>query len=101
MRHVLIAALLTIPFAAAVNAQTTSAGSQPGQLAPTVTTGINTTQPAPTLTPQTTLEGRGLGQHVSGMMAPEHAILHGELFGECVSELAITGEECEHHAEEQ
>jgi hypothetical protein len=33
-------------------------------------------------------------------MTPEHAILHGALFGECVSELAITGE-CPHHDQDE
>ena len=49
--------------------------------------------------PTTALEGRAFGEHVSGM-APEHAILHGALFGECVSEMAITGD-CPHHAEDE
>lgn len=49
--------------------------------------------------PSTAPEGRAFGQHVSGM-APEHAILHGALFGECVSEMAITGD-CPHHEEEE
>ena len=34
--------------------------------------------------------GRQFGEHVSGM-APEHPLMHGRLFGECVSEMAITG----------
>jgi hypothetical protein len=38
----------------------------------------------------TTIEGRALGEHVSGH-APEHPLEQGRLFGECVSELAITG----------
>ena len=49
--------------------------------------------------PTTSLEGRAFGEHVSGM-APEHAILHGVLFGECVSEMAITGD-CPHHDDEE
>ena len=52
-----------------------------------------TSTPAPQPTP-TQLEGRAFGEHVSGV-APEHAILHGALFGECVSEMAITGD-CPH-----
>jgi hypothetical protein len=44
---------------------------------------------------QTTLQGREFGQHVSGM-APEHPKAHGRHFGECVSELAMTGV-CPHH----
>lgn len=49
--------------------------------------------------PTTAPEGRAFGEHVSGM-APEHAILHGALFGECVSEMAITGE-CPHHEDDE
>ncbi len=44
---------------------------------------------------QAQTSGRGLGEHVSGM-APEHPKMHGRLFGDCVSELAITGQ-CSHH----
>lgn len=39
--------------------------------------------------------GRPFGEHVSGM-APEHPRMHGSQFGECVSDMAITGE-CPHH----
>ena len=38
--------------------------------------------------------GRGFGEHVSSM-APEHPLEFGAMFGQCVSEMAITGE-CEH-----
>lgn len=34
--------------------------------------------------------GRQFGEHVSGM-APEHPLMHGALFGECMSQMAITG----------
>jgi hypothetical protein len=34
--------------------------------------------------------GNAFGQHVAGM-APEHARLHGEMFGRCVSTMARTG----------
>ena len=54
------------------------------------------TPPAP---PAPAPEGRDFGQHVSGM-APEHAILHGALFGECVSEMALNGE-CPHHEDDE
>ena len=49
-------------------------------------------QPAGT---ESTIEGRALGEHVSGH-APEHPREMGRLFGECVSELALTGT-CPHH----
>lgn len=39
--------------------------------------------------------GRVFGEHVSDM-APEHPKMHGVLFGDCVSELAVTGQ-CSHH----
>lgn len=44
---------------------------------------------------QNTIQGRALGEHVSGH-APEHPRDMGRMFGECVSELAITGT-CPHH----
>jgi len=47
--------------------------------------------------PQAPMGGRAFGEHVSGM-APEHPIDHGRMFGECVSEMAITGS-CPHHDE--
>jgi hypothetical protein len=85
-----IALQLTIPFAATVSAQTTAGAAQSGQhvsgMAP---------QPPQTVGAQTTVDGRQFGEHVSGM-APEHPQTHGQDFGECVSELAITGE-CPHH----
>ena len=49
-------------------------------------------QPAGTAS---TIEGRALGEHVSGH-APEHPREMGRLFGECVSEIALTGT-CPHH----
>lgn len=88
-----IALQLTLSFAATAIAQTTVDGGQAGdESAP----GVASQQPQ-TGSAQTTIEGRQLGQHVSGM-APEHPLLHGRLFGECVSELAITGE-CPHDHE--
>ena len=83
MRAVLLL-LLCLPLAAPLQAQ--DAASEP---------------PAAPQAPQpkTSPEGRAFGEHVSGM-APEHAILHGALFGECVSEMAITGE-CPHHDDEE
>ena len=77
----LTACLLASP---ALNAQEEKNSASPPPQAP---------QPAPSP------EGRTFGQHVSGM-APEHAILHGALFGECVSEMAVTGE-CPHHDEDE
>lgn len=45
---------------------------------------------------QAPLGGRAFGEHVSGM-APEHPLEHGgQMFGQCVSEMAITGQMCEH-----
>jgi hypothetical protein len=58
--------------------------------------------PEPQPQPQTTTtqtEGRALGEHVSGH-APEHPREMGALFGECVSELAITGT-CPHEGMEE
>lgn len=53
-------------------------------------------------TQTTTTQGGGaagqIGEHVSSV-APEHPLAERELFGECISELAITGE-CPHEHEE-
>ncbi|OGA59940.1 MAG: hypothetical protein A3G81_25885 [Betaproteobacteria bacterium RIFCSPLOWO2_12_FULL_65_14] len=53
-------------------------------------------------TQTTTTQGAGeagqVGEHVSSV-TPEHPLAERELFGECVSELAITGE-CPHEHEE-
>jgi hypothetical protein len=38
--------------------------------------------------------GNAFGQHVAGM-APEHATLHGAMFGQCVSTMAQAGS-CPH-----
>ena len=43
----------------------------------------------------TSVNAEIFGQHVSAM-APDHATAHGRLFGECVMEMATTGE-CTHH----
>ena len=40
-------------------------------------------------------DGNAFGQHVASM-APEHPQDHGQLFGECVGSLAVTGT-CPHH----
>ena len=91
MRQVLaIAFALTLPFAAAVGAQTTTGSVSSGQ-----TVSGSASQLPQAASAQTALDGSTLGQHVSEM-APEHPLDHGALFGECVSELAITGE-CLHH----
>lgn len=75
MRHVAyavaVALLLTVPLAASVSAEMMSMNAE--------------------MMP----EGGLFGLHVAGM-APEHATAHGRDFGECVSEMAITGE-CTHH----
>ena len=42
--------------------------------------------------------GPAFGQHISGH-APEHPVLHGAMFGECVSMMA-QGEGCSHHPHE-
>jgi hypothetical protein len=114
MRHVALAVAIalqfTSPFTNMVNAQTTAEGSQSAQGASGTTpqqpqdarqsgqavSGTASQQPQ-TASTQAGIEGRQFGQHVSGM-APEHPLLHGVLFGECVSELAITGE-CPHDHE--
>lgn len=49
-----------------------------------------TAQSTPPPSTQTTIEGRALGEHVSDH-APEHPLDQGQLFGDCVSELALTG----------
>lgn len=87
-----IALQFSIPFAATVSAQTTVDSSQVSQSTP----GVESQQPQ-TGSTQTTIDGLQVGEHVSSM-APEHPLLHGVLFGECVSELAITGE-CPHDHE--
>ena len=51
-------------------------------------------QPQQPATTQTTIEGRALGEHVSGH-APQHPRDMGVQFGECVAELATMGE-CPH-----
>ena len=88
---------LGISFAAAGNAQsaTTSTGSAQGSrgAAPVVQAGVQP-QATPSQAAPTQNRGGQLGEHVSSH-APEHPIMHGVLFGECVSELATTGE-CSH-----
>jgi hypothetical protein len=85
MRHLALSVALALSPAfllvAPASAQTTAGAAQPGLGAP---------DPAPPAGTQTTIEGRALGEHVSGH-APEHPRQMGRLFGECVSELALTG----------
>jgi hypothetical protein len=76
----------------------TAGTAAPSSTAPTTDSRSPTEKPASVSAPAA-LEGRQFGQHVSGM-APEHPRLHGSLFGECVSELAITGD-CPHHDDEE
>ena len=64
-------------------------GAPAGAQTTSGTPGAATQQPTTT---QTTTEGRALGEHVSGH-APEHPREMGVLFGECVSELALTGKD--------
>ena len=82
MRHLALSVALALSPAflpvAPVSAQTTAGAAQPAQSAPDQTR------------PQTTIEGRAFGEHVSGH-APEHPLEQGQLFGDCVAELAITG----------
>lgn len=82
MRHLALSVALALSPAfllvAPVSAQTTSGAQEPA--------GPSTQ----TTSTQTTIEGRALGEHVSGH-APEHPLEQGQLFGECVSELAIRG----------
>ncbi|MEW6688868.1 MAG: hypothetical protein AB1452_07215 [Pseudomonadota bacterium] len=109
MRYVLAVTIsLLMPFAASVSAQTTPSTPQSGQRAagtppqPPSTAGSGTAASAPvapqapqTAGRQSVPDGRQFGEHVSSM-APEHPLLHGVLFGDCVSEMAIAGE-CPHH----
>jgi len=90
-RFVFALAVLAVPFALA--AQT----AQP-QTTTTAPTPVDAGQPAQTATTQTTTQGGQVGEHVSSM-TPDHPLLHGALFGECVSEFAITGD-CPHDEEE-
>jgi hypothetical protein len=82
MRHLALSLALALSpallISAPVSAQTTSGAQEPAG---------PSTQPAST---QTAIEGRALGEHVSGH-APEHPLEQGQLFGDCVAELAITG----------
>ena len=93
---------LGVSFAATAHAQsgTTSSGSALGSggAAPNAQSGAPP-QARPSQDAQSRPGGRQFGEHVSGM-APEHPKMHGRLFGECVSELAITGE-CSHHPDEE
>ena len=100
-RFVLAFAVLAVPFAVAAQtapqqAQTTPAPTPVDAGQPTQQ-GTALQQPQ-TLTTQTTTQGGQVGEHVSSM-TPEHALMHGALFGECVSQFAITGE-CPHDEEE-
>jgi hypothetical protein len=98
-----VALQLALPLAAIAQAPAEQATSSP---ASSVTAQPAAPQPAApqTATAQTRTaaqnasQGRGIGEHVSSV-APEHPLADGRLFGECVSELAITGE-CPHMHEE-
>jgi len=85
MRHLALSVALALSPAfllvAPVSAQTTAGAAQSGQSAPDATQSAST---------QSTIEGPALGEHVSGH-APEHPLEQGQLFGDCVAELAITG----------
>jgi hypothetical protein len=82
MRHLALSLALALSpallFSAPASAQTTAGATESGQNAPD------------TVSTQTTIEGRALGEHVSGH-APEHPLEQGQLFGDCVAELAISG----------
>jgi hypothetical protein len=101
------AVVLISAFAPPVGAQNAPATKPPASPAPaaaqtTAPPGVSAQPPAVPPQPQrsaaqTTLEGRAFGQHVSSM-APEHPLLYGRMFGECVSEVAITGQ-CPHDHE--
>ncbi len=99
-RFVLALAVLAVPFAVAAQ---TAPQPQPTAAPTPVDAGQPTQQGTAlqqpqTLATQTTTQGGQVGEHVSSM-TPEHALMHGALFGECVSQFAITGE-CPHDEEE-
>jgi hypothetical protein len=84
-------ALLSLAVSTPLLAQTL-AQQQPLGVPPTTERGDaarDASKPAPAPA-QGAFEGRGLGEHVSGV-APEHPVLHGADFGACVSEMALTG----------
>lgn len=89
MRHLALSLALALSpallISAPVSAQTTTGAAQPSQNASGAAP-----QQSQSVSTQTAIEGPALGQHVSGH-APEHPLEQGQLFGECVSELAITG----------
>ena len=98
-----VALQLVLPLAAIAQAPAEQATSRPANSVASQPTAPQAAAPqtstAQTGTAaQTVSEGRGIGEHVSGV-APEHPLVDGRLFGECVSELAITGE-CPHMHEE-
>lgn len=94
MRRPALALALSIPLA--VIAQT--ATEDRSATDKTQTTTAQTTTPTQTTTTQGAGEARKIGEHVSSV-TPEHPLAERELFGECISELAITGE-CPHEHEE-
>lgn len=85
-------AVFAVPFA--VSAQT--APQQPQTT--TAPTQVDASQPTQTVTTQTTTQAGQIGQHLQ-TVTPEHPREHGAHFGECVSEMAITGV-CLHEEEE-
>lgn len=95
MRRPALALALCLPLA--VVAQTPSEDRSAPDKTQTATTQTPTT---PTQTPKTQGAGKDgkIGEHVSSV-APEHPLAERERFGECVSELAITGE-CTHEHDE-
>lgn len=90
MRYVALPLVIALFLAATASAQTTGGGASSGQQI-----SGTTSQPPQTASPQSTGNGQAVGQHVPDM-APEHPLEDGQHFGDCVSELAITGY-CPHH----
>lgn len=85
-------AVFAVPFA--VSAQTAPQQPQTGTAPAAVIsqpTQLGTALQQPqTLTTQTTTQAGQIGQHLQ-TVTPEHPLEHGAHFGECVSEMAITG----------
>jgi hypothetical protein len=98
-----VALQFALPLAAIAQTPAEQATSSPAN---SVTSQPTAPQPAAPQTPtaqtgtaaQVVSQSRGIGAHVSSV-APEHPLMDGRHFGECVSELAITGE-CPHMHEE-
>ena len=90
------AALFSFGAARAESSNSNSSGAQAPSRSTAPAAGAAQSQaPAPQAS-QAPMGGRAFGEHVSGM-APEHPLEHGgQMFGQCVSEMAITGQMCEH-----